>query len=62
VSATIFSSLTFIVGVYGVNFDRSASPWNMPEPGAPYGYPLTWLGMIVIVVVMLALFRRNRWF
>ncbi len=62
VIATIFIPLTFIVGVYGMNFDRSASRWNMPELGAPYGYPLTWLGMILIVVVMLVLFRRNRWF
>src|SRR5690606_35093599 len=29
--ATLFMPLTFIVGVYGMNFDPDTSPWNMPE-------------------------------
>lgn len=61
VIATIFIPLTFIVGVYGMNFDRSA-PWNMPELGWPYGYLLVWLVMIVIAVLMLMFFRRRGWF
>lgn len=61
VIATIFIPLTFIVGVYGMNFDRG-EPWNMPELGWPYGYLLVWLLMITIVVIMLLFFRRKGWF
>ena len=61
VIATIFIPLTFIVGVYGMNFDRTASAWNMPELGWPYGYLLVWAIMIGIVVAMMALFRRRGW-
>ncbi len=62
VIATIFIPLTFIVGVYGMNFDRNASAWNMPELSWAYGYPLIWLVMIVTVVTMLVAFRRRGWF
>jgi len=62
VIATIFIPLTFIVGIYGMNFDRSAGPWNMPELGWPYGYALIWLVMIAIAVGMLIYFKRRRWF
>ncbi|HXH71668.1 MAG TPA: magnesium/cobalt transporter CorA [Mariprofundaceae bacterium] len=61
VIATIFIPLTFIVGVYGMNFDRKASDWNMPELGWAFGYPLVWLVMIAIAVGMLLFFRRRRW-
>ena len=43
--ATIFIPLTFIVGVYGMNFDREASPLNMPELGWYFGYPFALLIM-----------------
>lgn len=62
VIATIFIPLTFIVGVYGMNFDRSASRWNMPELGWSFGYPLVWLVMIAVTAGMLAVFRRRGWF
>lgn len=62
VIATIFIPLTFIVGVYGMNFDRSAGSWNMPELGWSYGYPLVWLVMIAVAGLMLLFFRRRRWF
>ena len=62
VIATIFIPLTFIVGVYGMNFDRTASTWNMPELGWPYGYLLVWVLMIGVAVAMMALFRRRGWF
>ena len=55
--ATIFIPLTFIVGVYGMNFDP-ASPLNMPELRWYYGYPLLWLLMLLIATAMLLLFRR----
>lgn len=60
--ATIFIPLSFLVGVYGMNFNPAASPWNMPELNLRYGYPALWLIMIVIVGGMLALFRRKGWF
>ncbi len=61
VIATIFIPLTFVTGIYGMNFDRSASVWNMPELGWQFGYPLLWLVMIAIVAAMLAWFRRQGW-
>ncbi len=61
VIATVFIPLTFITGIYGMNFDRSAGPWNMPELGWPYGYPLLLLAMVAIVVAMVAWFRRRDW-
>lgn len=62
VIATIFIPLTFIVGVYGMNFDRAASPWNMPELGWPFGYLLVWGVMLVVAVAMVLFFRRRGWF
>ncbi len=58
--ATIFIPLTFIVGVYGMNFDR-ASPYNMPELGWRYGYLATWGVMVVIAVIMTIYFWRKGW-
>jgi magnesium transporter len=60
--ATVFIPLTFIVGVYGMNFGDSNNPWAMPELRWTYGYPLTWLLMIAVAVGMIYLFKRNRWF
>ncbi|MEJ2602010.1 MAG: magnesium/cobalt transporter CorA, partial [Gammaproteobacteria bacterium] len=59
--ATVFIPLSFIAGVYGMNFDTEASPWNMPELGLRYGYPVLWLIMLAIVAGMLVYFRRKRW-
>jgi magnesium transporter len=60
--ATIFIPLTFIVGVYGMNFSNENSPWAMPELHWFYGYPLVWMLMVSIVVGMLFYFRRRKWF
>ena len=57
VVATIFIPLTFVAGIYGMNF--SGGPFNMPELGWTYGYPAAMLGMILMAVVMLAHFRRR---
>jgi len=62
VIATIFIPLTFIVGVYGMNFaNNSTSPWAMPELNWYYAYPLVWLLMIGVAVGMLTYFWRKRW-
>jgi magnesium transporter len=55
VIATIFIPLTFIAGVYGMNFHF------MPELGWPWGYPLIWGVMIAVAVGLLAFFRRRGW-
>ncbi len=60
--ATIFIPLTFIVGVYGMNFNTQASPWNMPELSWRYGYLLIWLIMIGVAGGMVLIFRRQGWF
>lgn len=61
VIASIFIPLTFIAGIYGMNFDASASPWNMPELHSPYGYPAVITGMGFVAVGMALLFRRWGW-
>jgi magnesium transporter len=53
---TRFIPLTFIVGVYGMNFA------NMPELRYPYAYPVTWGVMIAIALGMLYFFKRRHWF
>ena len=61
VMASIFIPLTFIVGLYGMNFDTKASPYNMPELTWTYGYPALLLLMAVVAGGMLYYFRRKRW-
>lgn len=53
--ATIFIPLTFIAGIYGMNFHY------MPELEWRWGYPAVWAVMAGIGVVMLIIFRRRRW-
>ena len=55
VMATIFIPLTFLVGVYGMNFDY------MPELRWQWGYPVLWLVMIACVAGMLIAFWRKKW-
>lgn len=60
VISTLFMPLTFIAGVYGMNFDRER-PWNMPELGWEYGY-LFALGLMAAVAIgLFAFFRRKGW-
>src|SRR5690606_39386199 len=59
--ATIFIPLTFIVGLYGMNFERADSPWAMPELRWYYGYPFVWAVMLAVVGGMLWYFKRRRW-
>ncbi len=60
--ATIFMPLTVITGIYGMNFDTSKSPWNMPELNWVYGYPFALGLMTVTVVVLLIFFWHKGWF
>ena len=53
--ATIFMPLTFLAGVYGMNFK------HMPELEWRWGYPALWLVMIGIGVFMLVYFRKKKW-
>ena len=53
--ATIFMPLTFLAGVYGMNFK------HMPELEWRWGYPALWLVMIAIGVSMLVYFRKKKW-
>ena len=53
--ATIFIPITFIAGVYGMNFS------HMPELTWQWGYPVVWLVIIAVVVVMIVFFRRRKW-
>ncbi|KPK85704.1 MAG: magnesium transporter [Phycisphaerae bacterium SM23_33] len=60
--ATIFIPLTFVAGIYGMNFSPEASPFNMPELRWRYGY-LACLGVMALVTAtMVMYFRRKRWF
>lgn len=55
VISLVFMPLTFIVGVYGMNFQ------HMPELRWRYGYAAIWGVMGVVAVAMVAMFRRKRW-
>ncbi|MEP1446864.1 MAG: magnesium/cobalt transporter CorA [Paraglaciecola sp.] len=59
--ATIFIPPTFIVGVYGMNFDPQVSSLNMPETQWQYGYIAVWCVIVVMICGMLALFRKHKW-
>ena len=59
--ATIFIPLTFLAGVWGMNFDPASSPWNMPELKAYFGYPVALLSMVGAAAALLAYFRWKRW-
>lgn len=56
VVSTIFIPLTFIVGVYGMNFA------NMPELNYKWGYLGVWLVIFMIFSMMLYYFKRKNWF
>jgi len=53
--ATVFMPLTFIAGIYGMNFER------MPELQWRWGYPMVWLVMLAVGACMLVYFRKKGW-
>ena len=59
--STIFLPITFIAGIYGMNFDPEASPYNMPELKWAYGYPAALLLMALSVIGLLYYYRRKGW-
>ncbi len=61
IMATVFIPLSFIAGLYGMNFDPKASPWNMPELGWRYGYPFALGLMAAVAGGLLWSFWRRGW-
>jgi magnesium transporter len=62
VISTIFIPLTFVVGIYGMNFNTEKSPLNMPELNWYLGYPFCWAVMIAISSGLVYFFWRRGWF
>jgi magnesium transporter len=65
VISSIFIPLTFIAGVYGMNFASEKGgqplPWNMPELYHPLGYVGCLFFMLLIAVAQIIYFRKRRW-
>ncbi len=61
VITTIFMPLSFIAGIYGMNFNTESSRFNMPELNMPYGYVITLFAMALIALVMIFYFKKAGW-
>ena len=55
IMSSIFIPVTFIAGVYGMNFE------NMPELKTQNGYYLTWVVMLSVIIGLLFYFKRKKW-
>jgi magnesium transporter len=55
IMASIFIPLTFIAGVYGMNFE------NMPELHWEHGYSYVWIVMFLVAAALVLFFKRKRW-
>jgi magnesium transporter len=58
---TIFVPLTFVAGIYGMNFDTEASVLNMPELKWAFGYPACLMLMVLIALAELWFFWKRGW-
>ncbi len=63
VMSAIFIPLTFVAGVYGMNFDNADGkmPWNLPELHQPHGYLGCLLIMAAITIGQIIFFKRKKW-
>lgn len=59
--ATIFIPLTFIAGIYGMNFNAEVSPYNMPEVNWYWGYPAVLTLMGIMALAMIYYFKQKEW-
>ena len=55
IMSSIFIPVTFIAGVYGMNFE------NMPELKTQNGYYITWIIMLSVIIGLLFYFKRKKW-
>lgn len=60
--SSIFIPLTFVAGIYGMNFNPEAGSTNMPELNWEYGYLFVWGLMVVLLIGMFLFFKRKKWF
>lgn len=66
--SVIFIPLTFIAGIYGMNFARvdpvtnKLMPANMPELYSPHGYVYALLGMFILAIIQVVAFWKKGWF
>ncbi|WP_414529613.1 magnesium/cobalt transporter CorA [Nodularia chucula] len=61
VISSIFIPLTFVAGIYGMNFNTETSPYNMPELNWYWGYPICLAVMAAIALGLLFFFWRRGW-
>lgn len=59
--SAIFIPLTFLAGIWGMNFKTEVSPWNMPELSATYGYPLALGLMAMVALCTILFFKWKKW-
>jgi magnesium transporter len=59
--SAIFMPLTFIVGIYGMNFNPDQGPLNMPELNWKYGYPAVLLFMVALTFGLIRYFKYKKW-
>lgn len=61
VVATIFIPMSFVTGIYGMNFNTADGPLSMPELNFEYGYPICLVLMAGYAFFMVRYFRRKKW-
>lgn len=62
VVSSVFIPLTFIAGIYGMNFNPDKSPYNMPELNWYWGYLFVWILILIVGSGMIIFFWRKGWF